>query len=68
MLHWKVCYVKDNCPYEVVRRKRKHRQGHVGVILICAALLVLFLVLPAWVIAVIVCAVLISLGLLWLLT
>lgn len=69
MLKWKVYHVKEACPREAVRRKRrKPYDDIIGVILIVAALLVLFLVLPAWIIAVIICAVMVSLGLIWLLS
>lgn len=69
MLKWNVTHIKEYCPREAVRRKRRRpNEDIVGIILIVAALLVLFLVLPAWVIAVIVCAAMIALGLIWLLT
>ncbi|HOF94462.1 MAG TPA: hypothetical protein PKX46_05950 [Clostridia bacterium] len=69
MLIWKVCWCKDPCAYACVRRrKRKPKKDICGAALIIAASLILLCVLPIWVIALFVCAVLVGLGVIWLCT
>lgn len=63
MLQWQVRYVKDSYPYlEVHKRKRRQNRNYMAVILIVSALLILLFTLPAWIIVVMACAALISLG------
>lgn len=63
MLQWQVRYVKDNYHHlEVHKRKRRQNRSYMAVILIVSALLILLFTLPAWIIIVMACAALISLG------
>ncbi len=70
MLHWKVCWSKEpprDCDC-VRHRKRRRHENIPGIVLIVAATLVLFCVLPLWVIVVLACAVLLALGIVWICT
>ncbi len=65
MLWWKWC-CRRAAEYECVRhRKRRARRDFVGTVLIIAAILVLVCCLPAWIIAIMVCATLIGLAVIW---
>ncbi len=68
MLHWKVCWGREpirDCDC-VHHRKRRRDKSILGIVLIVAAVLVLLCVLPLWVIIVLTCAVLLALGIVWL--
>lgn len=70
MPHWKLCWTKEtprDCDC-VHHRKRRRNRGIPGIVLIAAAVLVLLCVLPLWVIVVMTCAVLLALGIVWLIT
>ena len=67
MLHWKVCWSKEpprNCDC-IRHRKRRRNKNLLGIVLIAAAVLVLLCVVPLWVIAILACAVLLALGIVW---